>query len=116
MNQGIYDKRMAAQKALGAIYHNSDVVTDAAIGPLTTVAGLTALFDVAGTNEQNVHRRRSKYSFERAAHSDNGIFTDADVAAANTRAGLYTLCSAVNADLAAVISGNGPWPDPYLDE
>lgn len=116
MNQGVYDKRMAAQKALGALYHNVDIITDALIGPLTTVAGLIALFDASGTTEQNVHRRRSKITFERAAHSDNGIFTDANVAAANTRSGLFTLCSAVNADLASVISGNGPWPDPYWDE
>jgi len=117
MNQGIYDKRIAAQKALGVIYHNPDILTDAAIGPLTTVAGLRALLDTAGrNNEENTHRRRCGITFDKITHADNGIFTDANVAAANTRAGLYALCVAVNADLGAVVNGNGAWPDPYWDE
>jgi ABC-type molybdate transport system substrate-binding protein len=74
-------------------------ITNAQINPLTTAAGLKALAITAGAGLDyytNETRRIVGAAFDNAIRID--LFTDANVAAANTNAGLLALCTAAGWD------------------
>lgn len=72
------------------------ILTDGLIAPLTTTAGLLALYDSATLKGDEVPMRvRLKEGCQAAI--DAGFFTDGTVAAANTIEGLVTLTGAPDA-------------------
>ena len=82
----------AGQVAMNALNAAQGYITDAQINPLTTTAQLIALFQRAGAGPANwnqvgdvmFHKRSIEYAVM------CGLLTDANIAAANTMAGLRT--------------------------
>lgn len=109
-----YDLFEITKHALNAL--NASNLTDAEINPWTTAAQLLATFTGRATGE---YQQRQDMEFHYAsiqAAIAAGVFTDANVAAANTLAGLRTVV--INAATAAGLtpalpatynSGNRAW-------
>lgn len=103
-----YNVKEITKHAMNAL--NASNISDAEIAPLTTAAALKALFVGRTTGYQG---QRADMEFHEAsidAANAAGIFTDANVAAANTMAGLRTILITANSDLdSSYQSGNRQW-------
>lgn len=107
-----YDDREICKHALNAI--NASNLTDAEVAPLSTAAALLALF-TGRTSGEFTQRQDMEFHYASIeAANGAGIFTDANVAAANTVAGLRTVlttaATAAGITLASSFqSGNRAW-------
>lgn len=90
-----YEKPQATQCAMNALNAATGVIVDADIAPLTTTTGLIALWNATGKpwnqgQDVQFHARSIQ------AACDQGIFTDANIAAANTMDGLRLIITTAN--------------------
>lgn len=103
-----YQVKEITKHAMNAL--NASNITDAEVNPLATAAALKALFVGRATGYWT---QRNDMEFHEAsidAAIAAGIFTDANVAAANTMAGLRTILITANSDLdSSYQSGNRQW-------
>lgn len=108
----LYDQREICKHALNAI--NASNITNAEVAPLTTAAGLLALFTGRTSGEYTQRQDMEFHYASIEAANGAGIFTDANVAAANTVAGLLTVltdaATVAGITLASTFqSGNRAW-------
>jgi len=104
------DKKRIARAAYQAI--KKVVIADAAIAPLTTAAGLKALAIAPTTSaDYYLNERRADTAATWDAAIGAGLFTDTNVAAANTNAGLLALCVAAgwDTDAASHVGAGDDW-------
>ena len=107
-----YDDREICKHALNAI--NASNLTDAEVAPLSTAAALLALFTGRTSGEYTQRQDMEFHYASIEAANAAGIFTDVNVAAANTVAGLRTVlttaATAAGITLASSFqSGNRAW-------